>query len=144
MKDNFNAVKDSGNRQEFTTGSRRDTQEGKGNPSLIPPYPLRRLAKHFENGAKKYGRWNWKLGQPLSRYIDSMIRHTWAVQEGLDDEDHEAAVLWNMCCYMETKRMIDNGELPKELDDMVFNVDQARIAQEKFRSERAQEPSTRK
>jgi len=122
----FDEVKDSGERQEFATGSKRDLQEGKGYPTLIPTYPLRRLAKHYENGAKKYGKHNWMLGQPLSRYIDSMIRHTWAVQEGLNDEDHESAVIWNMISFMMTKKMIEEGHLPKELDDMVYTIDDAR------------------
>jgi hypothetical protein len=45
----FNSVKDSGERQEFETGARRDTQEGKPRFGLIPPYPLRRLAMHYTN-----------------------------------------------------------------------------------------------
>jgi len=122
----FDEVKDSGHRQEFDTGSKRDTPSGKGNPSLIPTYPLRRLAKHYENGAKKYGRHNWILGQPLSRYIDSMVRHTWAVQEGLADEDHESAVIWNMIGFMMTKKFIEEGQLPKELNDMVCTVEDAK------------------
>ncbi len=51
----FNAVKDSGERQEFDTGARRDTQDGKVLYGLIPPYPLKRLAQHYTNGAVKYG-----------------------------------------------------------------------------------------
>lgn len=63
----FNEVKDSGKRQEFQTGSIRDTREGKGRYDLLPPHAIFRLAKHFENGAKKYGDRNWEKGQPLSR-----------------------------------------------------------------------------
>ncbi len=126
MEKVFTEVKDSGNRQEFSTGSRRDTPAGKGNPSLIPTYPLRRLAIHYENGATKYGRHNWMLGQPLSRYIDSLERHVWAVKEGKDDEDHEAAVIWNMFSFMMTKKLIEEGQLPSELNDMVYSVADAR------------------
>lgn len=128
----YKEVKDSGNRTEFQTGSRRDTQAGKGMPHLIPTYPLRRLAVHFANGADKYGKHNWKLGQPLSQYLDSLERHVWAVKEGLDDEDHEAAVLWNMACFMETKRMIEVGELPEELNDLVFTVEDAKKQMSKY------------
>ena len=122
----FNEVKDSGKRQEFDTGSKRDLQDGKGYPTLIPTYPLRRLSRHYENGAKKYGKHNWTLEQPLSRYMDSLIRHIWAVQEGLDDEDHESAVIWNMISFMMTKKYIEEGQLPEELDDMVYTVEDAR------------------
>jgi len=128
----FNEVKDSGSRQEFETGSRRDISTGKGNPSLIPTYPLRRLAIHYENGAKKYGRHNWVLGQPLSRYIDSLERHLWAVKEGLDDEDHESAVIWNMIGFMMTKMWVEDGQLPKELDDMVYTIADAKRMMEKI------------
>src|SRR3954470_1453827 len=58
----FTAVKDSGQRQEFSTGAVRDTQTGKGFPHLLPSHALLRLAKHFENGAKKYGKNNWRKG----------------------------------------------------------------------------------
>ena len=119
-------IKDSGKREEFDTGSVRDTREGKGRFDLIPTYPLRRLAVHYENGAKKYVKWNWMLGQPLSRYLDSAERHLQAVKEGLTDEDHVSAVSWNMFSFCATKKLIEEGQLPKELDDMVYNVEDAR------------------
>ena len=125
-EDRYNAVKDSGERRKFDTGSQRDISVGKGLPSLIPTYMLRRLAKHYENGARKYGRHNWMLGQPLSGYIDSLYRHVWAVQEGLDDEDHEAAAIWNLVSFMVTRHLIAQGQLPKSLDDMVYTVAQVR------------------
>uniref|UniRef100_A0A6M3L7R9 dATP/dGTP diphosphohydrolase N-terminal domain-containing protein n=1 Tax=viral metagenome TaxID=1070528 RepID=A0A6M3L7R9_9ZZZZ len=132
----FNEVKDSGQRQEFVTGSKRDLQDGKGYPTLIPTYPLRRLSRHYENGAKKYGKHNWTLGQPLSRYMDSLIRHVWAVLEGLDDEDHESAVIWNMISFMMTKKYIEEGQLPSDLDDMVYTVEDAKRVIENERRKR--------
>jgi hypothetical protein len=137
----FNEVKDSGERQEFVTGSKRDTRNGKGRFDLIPAYPLRRLAKHYENGAKKYGDWNWILGQPLSRYLDSAERHIQAVKEGLTDEDHEIAVAWNLFAFIETKRLIDEGQLPAELNDMVYSVADAKRLIERKNGE-AQKPSS--
>jgi len=122
----FDKVKDSGKHQEFETGSKRDTRDGKGRFDLIPAYPLRRLAIHYQNGSKKYGDWNWVLGQPLSRYLDSAERHICAVKEGLTDEDHISAVSWNMFSFMMTKKMIDEGQLPKELDDMVYTIEDAK------------------
>lgn len=126
MAKSYDRVKDSGRREEFGTGALRDTGEKKGYPSLIPAEPLRRLAKHYQNGADKYGKHNWMLGIPLSRYYDSLFRHLMAIRDGEDDEDHEAAVLWNMVSFMETRRLIDEGQLPKELDDMVYSVNDAR------------------
>jgi hypothetical protein len=118
VKDNFDAVMDSGACQEFPTGSRRDTREGKGRFDLISTHPLRRLAKHYENGSAKYGDRNWEKGQPLSRYVDSCFRHLIAVMDGLDDEDHASAVTWNMFAYVATVQWIKEGKLPKELDDV--------------------------
>jgi len=122
----FDQVKDSGEREDFSTGSKRDTRKGKGRYDLIPAYPLHRLAVHYQNGSDKYGDWNWILGQPLSRYIDSAMRHLNEVRMGKDDEDHEIAVAWNIFAYIETKRLISIGKLPKELDNMVLSVEDAR------------------
>lgn len=114
----FDQVKDSGKRQEFTTGSRRDTQDGKGRYDLISPISLKRLAMHFENGAKKYGDRNWELGQPLTRYLDSAIRHIYCYLEGKRDEDHAIAGAWNLLALVHTEEMIRRGVLPKELNDL--------------------------
>jgi len=118
MKKEFDAVKDSGKRQEFETGSKRDTREGKGRFDLIPVYPMRRLARHYENGAVKYGDRNWESGQPLSRYLDSCERHLYGVKEGLIDEDHASAAVWNMFGYLATCQWIEEGKLSAELDDL--------------------------
>ncbi len=115
---NYDQVKDSGKRQEFLTGSKRDTQDGKGRYDLISPISLRRLARHFENGAKKYGDRNWELGQPLTRYLDSAIRHIYCYLEGKKDEDHAIAGAWNLLALVHTEEMIRRGLLPKELNDL--------------------------
>lgn len=114
----FNNVKDSGERQEFDTGSKRDTQDGKGRPDLIPIESLRRLSKHYEHGAKKYGDRNWEKGQPLSRYYASAMRHMWDYMEGDYSEDHLAAAAWNIFSMIATQERIIAGKLPKELDDI--------------------------
>ena len=110
----FTEVKDSGARQEFQTGSVRDTQEGKGRYDLISTKALRRLAVHYENGAKKYGDRNWEKGFPMSRAMDSAMRHINQYREGHRDEDHLAQAIWNLACalhFEEVKPECD--ELPK-------------------------------
>ena len=114
----FDMVQDSGKRQEFDTGSVRDTREGKGRYDLISPIALHRLAVHYENGAKKYGDRNWERGQPVSRYFDSAIRHMYKYLSGSRDEDHEAAAIWNIVAMIHTETMVENGELPSELCDL--------------------------
>lgn len=116
----YDSVKDSGERQTWDTGSRRDTNIGKGRYDLIPPYFVQRLAKHLENGARKYGDRNWELGQPLSRYLDSALRHTFAVLDRQVDEDHPSAGVWNLMAFLTTAERIRNGELPGELDDLGY------------------------
>ena len=126
VKNNFDEVKDSGEREEFSTGARRDTQTGKGRFDLLPVNAIFRLAKHFENGAVKYGDSNWLKGIPLARYLDSLMRHTFKFSGGLYDEDHLAAIIWNAMCLLETQELIRQGKLPEELDnlpDSVLNPD---------------------
>lgn len=57
------------------------------------------VAKHFEEGAKKYGDDNWRRGIPAHVYIDSAVRHYLKYLAGWGDEPHDRAVAWNlMCC----------------------------------------------
>ena len=56
------------------------------------------VAKHFENGALKYGEHNWEKGIPISRYIDSALRHLMKDCACETDEDHAAAFVWNCMC----------------------------------------------
>ena len=68
-------ILDSGERTVFPTGSVRDMHEGKGDMASIPWESILRLSKHYENGAKKYQRWNFRKGIPVSSFIDSACRH---------------------------------------------------------------------
>lgn len=118
MVKKFNKVQDSGARQDFGTGSVRDTNEGKPRYDLITPIALYRLAMHYANGAKKYGDRNWEKGQPLSRYIESLERHLQKAKVGLVDEDHWSAIIWNAMSFIHTQTMIEANVLPKELNDL--------------------------
>ena len=118
MDTEYKEVLDSGKREEFTTGSVRDTQEGKGRFDLLPFYALTRIAIHFENGAKKYGDNNWRKGQHFRRYVSSALRHITKYMLGFREEDHLAAAAWNIMCLIETEYMVYQGLLPKELDDL--------------------------
>lgn len=89
-------IKDSGERKEFSSGAVRDMQGGKGDMVSIPWEAVLRLSKHYEEGAKKYERWNYRKGIPVSSFIDSACRHLAKYQCGMDDEDHLAAVAFNI------------------------------------------------
>lgn len=187
----FDKVQDSGSRQEFNTGSVRDSSIGKGQPHLVPGVILnqilneyfkqvwdisvpaykillqlnrtvnllsenlefrtdsynqlieagsyavrylvvlekekfseamRRLYQHYENGGRKYSKNNWRKGQPVSRYYDSTKRHIDKAIEGKEDEDHPAAILWNIIGMLQTKIDVSHGFLPIELDDFPFTL----------------------
>lgn len=111
-------LKDSGQREEFPTGSRRDTRSGKGRFDLIPTMALRRLAAVYEKGALKYGDGNWQKGQPLSRYVDSAMRHLVCAAEGKEDEDHLFHAVWNLIALAWTQEAVRRGVLPAELYDI--------------------------
>ena len=126
----WSKVKDSGNRTAFTTGSQRDTQQGKGRYDLIPSSVLLRLAQHYENGALKYGDNNWQKGQPLAQYYNSAIRHLEAIRNADIEEDHFAAVIWNVACMIHHIDSMLDYKLPKELDS--FGIVDAIISHEAF------------
>ena len=111
-------IKDSGKRQEFATGSVRDTREGKGRFDLLSPFVEERLAKWYELGATKYGDWNWHKGQPFSRFMDSAKRHRNKYEQRLMDEDHLIAWLWNVNSLVHGEAMIVRGVWPEELNDL--------------------------
>lgn len=60
------------------------------------------VAKHFEDGAKKYGEYNWQKGIPTHCYIDSAVRHYLKWLRGDDDEPHDRAFCWNILCCIWT------------------------------------------
>ena len=106
-------IKDSGQREQFDTGAKRDTQDGKPRYDLIPPSALRRIAMHYSNGAKKYDEWNWSKGMQFSRFYASMFRHMQQFATGETDEDHLAAIVFNALSIMHFQ---DTGRT--ELDDI--------------------------
>lgn len=101
-------TKDSGERQEYPTGMKRDTQDGKPNFNLIIPKELpyedqlfTRLAYLMTRGAVKYGDRNWELScteEELERFKSSAFRHFMQWICGEIDEDHAAAVVFNIQC----------------------------------------------
>jgi len=93
-------LKDSGERETFESGMVRDTRVGKGRFDLISPIALRRLALIYEAGAIKYDSRNWEKGAPISRFIDSALRHINQFKEGKRDEDHIAQACWNLFCVL--------------------------------------------
>ena len=110
------AIKDSGERREFASGAVRDIQEGKGRMDLLPACAIIRLAKHYENGAKKYAERNWEKGIPTHSFIDSALRHIMNYLDGQTDEDHLCAAAWNlMCCMWTEEKHPELQDIPSRL-----------------------------
>lgn len=101
-------VKDSGARERFGSGMVRDTQAGKVDywRGLIGPM-FERHAVHVTKGAVKYpditpGVPNWTLAageQEMARFRASAVRHFFQWFRGDADEDHAAAVFFNINGY---------------------------------------------
>lgn len=95
-------TKDSGERVEFDSGMVRDTQEGKPRYDLIPAMFLKRWAELMGRGADKYGERNWEQAngpEELERFKASAFRHFMQWFMGEADEDHAAAVAFNVAAF---------------------------------------------
>ena len=114
-------TRDSGEREEFPTGSRRDTQTGKPRYDLIGHEGLTRLAGLMERGAAKYGPSNWRLGQPVSRYYASAFRHLIQWASGNRDEDHLSGVVFNIFGIMHIEDTLSKTR-PELLDHESYNI----------------------
>ncbi|KKN58736.1 hypothetical protein LCGC14_0549140 [marine sediment metagenome] len=111
------AMRHGNEKTEFETGAHRDTDEGKGKPSLISPVLIHRLGVLLSKGAKHYGADNWTKGMPFRRTLDSIVRHTFLELAGDTAEDHAAAIAFGAMCLMHFQEGIKSGSLPASLDD---------------------------
>lgn len=109
-------TKDSGKRQDYKSGMRRDIQEGKPRYDLVIPlncknHMLKRWAELMERGMAKYGYRNWELAnseEEKIRFKASAFRHfmQWFVEE--EDEDHASAVFFNIQAYEHIKTKLES------------------------------------
>jgi hypothetical protein len=82
--------------------------------SSTPIMPLQEMGKVFELGAKKYGRYNWRLhAVSATVYYDAALRHLMAWFEGEDTDpesgvSHLAHVMACMAILMDAQK---NGKL---------------------------------
>lgn len=114
-------TKDSGKREEYYSGMKRDIQNGKPQFSLCLPKGqkyedtlLYRWAMLMERGRDKYGWRNWELAESeeeLERFKASAFRHLiqW-LTDADDEEDHAAAVLFNINAAEFVKQKLEEGK----------------------------------
>ena len=103
-------TKDSGERQEFKTGMVRDTTKGKARFDLVYKPLLWRWAELMARGAEKYGANNWQKAatqEELDRFKESAERHLQQLLRGDTDEDHAAAVLFNVAGIVFVQEKLD-------------------------------------
>jgi hypothetical protein len=111
-------TKDSGVREEYDSGMKRDTEAGKARFDLIVPVGvpyseqiLTRFADLMARGAEKYDARNWEKAnseKELARYYSSAFRHFMQWLTGETDEDHAAAVMFNIMCAETLKWKLAN------------------------------------
>jgi len=99
-------TKDSGARAKFDSGMVRDTNDGKARFDLLFPLDvpydaqfLTRVAELLARGAVKYDARNWEQatgGAELARFKESALRHMVQWASGDTEEDHAAAVVFNL------------------------------------------------
>jgi hypothetical protein len=110
-------TKDSGERAQFASGMQRDTDNGKARFDLLLPVGvpyehqfLTRVAELLTRGAVKYDPRNWEQAnspEEVERMRSSAFRHFMQWMTGDQDEDHAAAVVFNLLAAETTQYKID-------------------------------------
>ena len=111
-------TKDSGVRAHFASGMQRDTEEGKARFDLLFPLDIpyerqfvTRLAELMARGALKYEDRNWEKAnssEELARFKSSAARHFVQWLTGDIEEDHAAAVVFNLLAHETTKEKVND------------------------------------
>lgn len=105
--------------EEFASGLKRDTTDGKINWSLVYDGPLlRRWAILMTEGAKVKGKRNWlnagsvpeTAEDDLERFREGAARHFAQWMNGETDEDHAAAVVFNLNGYEHVKKRMASSD----------------------------------
>jgi hypothetical protein len=119
-------TKDSGEKAVHSDGVQRDTQKGKRLFTLMFPkgVPLAqqlivRVADLYTRGAEKYGDRNWensKSADTLAHHEDALWRHfmNFYFEENVE-EDHAAAIIWNINAVELTRRNMRRAEVRQEV-----------------------------
>lgn len=108
-------TKDSGKVRGYKTGMKRDSDKGKPRYDLCiarkhKNHMLKRWAELLLRGAEKYGDRNWEFAhthEEFVRYQASAFRHFVAWMEGHEDEDHAAAIFFNVNCAEYVKEKLE-------------------------------------
>jgi len=112
-------VKKSDTMKKYKSGMRRGSDYGKPNYALIDISFLNRLAMHLTRGAMIHGKGNWRLAnskEELDRFEESAFRHFIQRLRGDTDEDHMAAVCFNMMAAEYIKDKLEKEYIKDKLE----------------------------
>jgi len=107
-------VEDNGDRQTYETGMMREPNHGRIRYDLCDMPMLKRWAELMTKGAEKYSEHNWKKAstqEELDRFVESAFRHFFQWITGERDEDHAAAVIFNLAGAEHVmKKLLDKND----------------------------------
>lgn len=87
----------------FESGSQRDDDSNKPLVNHLDPYVRMRYGYLLREGANRYGKNNWRLGQPTETALESLHRHLAKFEMGCVDEDHLSAIIFNVQLIMKNE-----------------------------------------
>ena len=103
-------TKNSGNNITYEWWCKRESKEWKVNYTLIPYHQIKKLAELFTRWGAIYWNDNWKNGLENEEYTEKMkesaLRHMYQFLMWEEDEAHDSAVIFNLMCYSERKRLL--------------------------------------
>ena len=112
-------TKDDGQRAQYASGMVREPEDGRPRFDLLLPETvsydqqlLTRCAELMARGAQKYSSRNWEKAdstEEIERMKSSAFRHFMQWMCGEEDEDHAAAVFFNMLAAETTKHVVQQG-----------------------------------
>ena len=119
------------NKRVFDTGATKNISKGKGRYDLIPCEALEALAKRFEFGVEQGHEENgYRKGIPDNVLFDSAMRHLNQARAGYEDEDHLAAVMWNVSVLI-----FNREQRPKSTVEVNFGTHLDNLYKEKGNDE---------
>lgn len=124
-------IKDSGEREEFASGMVRDTTAGKILWHLINSGPmLKRWAEHLTKGAAKYTANNWMKASgeaEYNRFKESAFRHFMQWYRDDRDEDHGAAVYFNINGAEYVQEKLEANDLSARLEESIRQAQETKL-----------------
>lgn len=112
-------LKDSGQRESFSSGAVRDICDDKPRPDLISPFFIERLGKLLAEGAKKYTAYNWAKGIDIERCYQSLMRHLMYYAQGDKSEDNLAAAAANLMFMLHFEEVEKRGKKLSEKKGLI-------------------------